>query len=317
MSSPSPWQTDTHTGHILINNHRMYLSASGPPRIPTTNPTTPPLPPAIILESGLGSSSSEWTVLQRLLSHFARVYSYDRAGYGQSEPSPLPPTARNRVLELSQLLDVAEIHPPYILVGQSYGGVLIREFLRLHGKEAVVGMVIIDSGRDPSPLSDRWWELLGGRRLGEVIGLDENHRYSEEEYEDIKRDEERNEKMFWVEEGLVRESMQQLNWDMLVGESALGEGRLSVVFGNRSEDFRKVLEFGVRNGVGSWEARVGLEKRLESMERVDEEGQRAHLRLSTRSRFVRAEGKAMTHCVHYVAPELIRDEVLWVLGLAS
>ncbi|PWY80815.1 alpha/beta-hydrolase [Aspergillus sclerotioniger CBS 115572] len=313
MSTQSPSQTTTQTGYITIptTNHKLYLSTSGPPRLPLENGK---LPPAIILESGLGSSSSEWTVTQRLISHFARVYSYDRAGYGQSEVSPLPPTAQNRVLELGRLLDVAGIQPPYILVGQSYGGVLIREFLRVYGKEKVMGMVIIDSGREVNPLSKGWWELLGGYRLGSVIGLDTNHAYTEEEYEIVKRDEIQNENTFWIEESLVKESMEILNAQVPITDQALGEGRLSVVFGNRSVDFKKVLDFGIENGFGSVEARLALEKRLEGMERVDEEGQRVHLGLSSQSRFVRATGVAETHCVHYVAPELVRDEVFWVFS---
>ncbi|GKZ27736.1 hypothetical protein AbraCBS73388_005467, partial [Aspergillus brasiliensis] len=48
----------------------------------------------------------------------ARVYSYDRAGYRRSEPSPNPQyTAINRNRELATLLEVAEIEPP--LLGDS------------------------------------------------------------------------------------------------------------------------------------------------------------------------------------------------------
>lgn len=61
--------------------------------------------------------------------------------------------------------------------------------------------------------------------------------------------------------------------------------------------------------------RANLPARLETIERVDEEIQRAHLGLSSQSRFVYAQGKAVTHNVRYMAPELLRDELLWVLGL--
>lgn len=51
------------------------------------------------------------------------------------------------------------------------------------------------------------------------------------------------------------------------------------------------------------------------MGQVDERGQRAHLGLSRQSRFIYAEGKAQTHNLRYVTPEVIRAEVFWVLGL--
>ncbi|GKZ24240.1 hypothetical protein AbraIFM66951_002301 [Aspergillus brasiliensis] len=315
--SPSPWLSGTHSGHITIDGNHIFLSASGPERQTINNNNNNTLQPAVIIEGGLGSSHSEWVVVQRLIAERARVYTYDRAGYGLSDVSPREPTAQNRVYELSRVLEEAEIEPPYVLVGQSYGGVLIREFLRVHTKSKVVGMVIVDSWREPNPLPRGWFSLLGGVGFDAVLGLDVNHEFSEEEYQRVKEDEVRNEAMFSVEEGFVAKSMEEVNAGLPVGVQALGDGRLSVVFGNRSVDFRKVLEFGTANGYGTQEVRESLAKRLETMEGVDEESQRTHLSLSRQSRFVYARGKAQTHNVHYVAPELIRDEVFWVLGLTD
>ncbi|GCB19786.1 uncharacterized protein YqjL [Aspergillus awamori] len=313
MSSPSPWLSGTHSGHVSVDGIHIFLSASGPAR-QTINNT---LQPAVIIEAGLGSSHSEWVVVQRLIAERARVYTYDRAGYGLSGMSLREPTAQNRVYELSRTLEVAGIEPPYVLVGQSYGGVLIREFLRVHTKSKVAGMVIVDSWREPNPLPSGWFSLMGGVELDVVLGLDLDHAFSAEEYQRVKEDEKRNEAMFGVEEGFVARSMEMVNDGLPVGFQAMGDGRLSVVFGNRSMDFRKVLEFGVANGYGTEEVRESLAKRFETMERVDEESQRDHLGLSSQSRFVYAQGKAMTHNVHYVAPELICDEVFWVLGLTD
>ncbi|RAL02589.1 alpha/beta fold hydrolase [Aspergillus ibericus CBS 121593] len=291
----------------------MFLSGSGPERQAINGS----LQPAVIIEAGLGSCHSEWVVVQRLIAERARVYSYDRAGYGQSENSPLAPTAHNRVSELSQLLEVAGIRPPYVLVGHSYGGVLIREFLRVHTKEKVVGMVIVDSWRVPNPLPRGWFTLMGDSSFNAIVGLNANHRYSPAEYATVEEDETRNAPTFRIEEPLVLESMARVNTEMPVDFQALGDGRLSVIFGNRSADFGKILEFGIAHGCGTPEARDNLAARLEDMEQVDENGQRAHLGLSSQSRFIRAQGKAQTHNVHYVAPEMIRDEVFWVLGLTE
>ncbi|PYH87501.1 alpha/beta-hydrolase, partial [Aspergillus ellipticus CBS 707.79] len=155
-----------------------------------------------LLISGLGGTHTEWSVIQSLLSPHARVYSYDRAGYGLSTPSPLPPpTARNRISELTSLLTTANIPPPYILVGHSYGGVLIREFLRVHTSTNVVGMVLLDSWRWANPLPAGWTRLLGpGGWAGfyAVVGVEQRHRSSNPEWAEIKAGEERDGEMMMM-----------------------------------------------------------------------------------------------------------------------
>jgi pimeloyl-ACP methyl ester carboxylesterase len=59
---------------------------------------------------------------------FARAVSYDRAGLGWSEAGPLPRTAGRAAEELRRLLDAAGVPPPFILVGHSYGGLVMRIF---------------------------------------------------------------------------------------------------------------------------------------------------------------------------------------------
>lgn len=50
------------------------------------------------------------------------------------------------------------------------------------------------------------------------------------------------------------------------------------------------------------------------MSEVDERGQRGHLSLSRSSMFVYAEVVASTHNLHFVKPEVIVEEVRWVIG---
>ncbi|KAJ5116559.1 alpha/beta-hydrolase [Penicillium angulare] len=220
-------------------------------------------------------------------------------------------------MELTRLLEVANIEPPYVLVGHSYGGVLVREFLRQHGKEKVAGMAIVDSSRVRTPLPSDWPSLMGDFQYPAIVGLDENHVLSAEEYEAVKEDEHRNLPTAQVEESCMVASTEKVNCAIPEGFQALGDSRLSVIFGNESVDFQKVYNFGIANGFGTQEARNSLARRLEDMEKVDEEGQRAHLQMSSQSRFVYARGKARTHNLQYVEPEIIRDEIFWVLGLAE
>lgn len=311
---PSPSVGAFHTSHVSIGTHSLCLSAAGPERRARDDGT---LPPAVLIEAGLGSGRSEWVAVQRLVSHRARVYSYDRAGYGESEKSSAELTAENRVRELSQLLEQAQISPPYVLIGHSYGGVLVREFLRVHGKDAVAGMVIVDSARTRTPIPANAESLAGNRSYHSIVGLDDNYAVTSEEYAKIKQDEANNSSVASLEGRLMDESTSRVNRAMPVNYQALGACRLSVIFANESLDFRKLYDFAVAHGYGSKETRDALAERLQDMEQVDEAGQRAHLALSSQSRFVYAEGKARTHNLQYVAPEVIAREVFWVLGLTS
>jgi len=280
----------------------------------------------IIIETGLGSCSSEWVAAQRLISQFARIYTYDRAGDGQSKaiksdsllpPSARPPTAAKRCAELTKLLEVTNTPPPWVIIGHSYGGVLVREFLVKHGKEKVKGMVILDSSVTRTKLPENWPTLLGDHTYFEVVGLEQNRCVTDEEWQQIKKDDTENQPAAAIEESYMEDSTRAVN-QAVNGKQLLGAGPLSIIFANESVDFQKVYDYSVKNGTGTSSAREAMRKRLEDMEEIDETGQRAHLGLSSQRRFVYAEGIARTHNVHFVQPQLIVDEVRWVLsGLNS
>ena len=100
--------------------------------------------PAVILDSGIGGFSLEWTPVQRLLSRQVRVCAYDRAGYGWSDAGPSPRTTDHIVEELHILLQEAGIPPPYILVGHSFGGYNMQYFAKVYPAETA-GLVLVDS----------------------------------------------------------------------------------------------------------------------------------------------------------------------------
>jgi pimeloyl-ACP methyl ester carboxylesterase len=101
----------------------------------------------VILESGSGVPALGWLKVQPEVAKFAHVCSYDRAGYGWSEPGPEPRTSQQIAQELKALLDAAGEPGPYILVGHSFGGFNVRVFTALYPKE-LAGMVLVDASHE-------------------------------------------------------------------------------------------------------------------------------------------------------------------------
>lgn len=110
--------------------------------------------PTVLLESGLAASSLSWALVQGQVADFAQVCSYDRAGFGWSLPASQPRTVANVIAELTSLLKNAGLQGPYLLVGHSFGGLLVRAFAHQHPND-VAGMVLVD------PVSFQHWSECG------------------------------------------------------------------------------------------------------------------------------------------------------------
>jgi pimeloyl-ACP methyl ester carboxylesterase len=120
--------------------------------------------PLVVLEAGAGDFSVDWSLVQPSVARFARVCSYDRAGTGWSDLGPRPRTMRQIVWELHELLSRAGERAPYLLVGHSYGGALVRMYQRAYEAE-VVGLVLVDAQSD-DPI-----RLLPGGKVGRSSNL--------------------------------------------------------------------------------------------------------------------------------------------------
>jgi len=123
----------------------------------------------VVFESGLGHDLKIWADVANEVSQFARVVTYSRAGYGQSEKSEQPRTLEQIASELDALLLSQDIRPPYILVGHSAGGFYIRKYAELN-PENVEGLVFVDS--TPEKILIRLRDLDEERALKEeaIIG---------------------------------------------------------------------------------------------------------------------------------------------------
>src|SRR5262245_9656826 len=118
---------------VDIGGYRLHIYCTGPE---TGGPTL------ILDHGGGGFGASELTNVQLQLARFARVCSYDRAGYGWSDASPLPRTVDHETDELHTLLERAGIGGPYVLVADSLGSYTLRTFATRY-LDKVAGMVLI------------------------------------------------------------------------------------------------------------------------------------------------------------------------------
>lgn len=99
--------------------------------------------PMVLLEAGFGSGAAGWGRSQPGLSKITRVCSYDRAGYGFSDPGPLPRDGAAIARDLDQGLAAAGLEGPYILVGHSAGALYARLFAARRPGE-VQGLILLD-----------------------------------------------------------------------------------------------------------------------------------------------------------------------------
>jgi pimeloyl-ACP methyl ester carboxylesterase len=99
--------------------------------------------PTVVIESGLGESSSEWKTVQDRVAKVTRVCTYDRAGYFGSAPGPFPRTFHQINFELKVALENAHEVGPFLLAGHSFGGPVVRNFAERY-PALVAGLVLID-----------------------------------------------------------------------------------------------------------------------------------------------------------------------------
>lgn len=100
--------------------------------------------PTVIFEAGLGDGSQSWNYIQDRISQIASTFSYDRIGCGKSDKSLISRTCLDIVCNLREILTTISTKPPYILVGHSFGGLVVRLFANIY-PELVFGVVLVDA----------------------------------------------------------------------------------------------------------------------------------------------------------------------------
>jgi len=99
--------------------------------------------PFVVLEAGIAASSLSWALVAKSVAEFTTVVTYDRAGFGWSDPASHRSTALDAAKDLALLLDKAGIPGPVLLVGHSFGGLIVRIFQQTY-PERTAGLVLVD-----------------------------------------------------------------------------------------------------------------------------------------------------------------------------
>ncbi len=131
---------------VDLGGHRLHVNCTGRGT------------PTVVVENGLGDFSFDWILVQNRVSRFTRICTYDRAGYAWSDSGPKPRTFAQLNLELRDALARLGEHGPFVLVGHSFGGPVVRNFAVTYPRETA-GMVLVDSAYEGQSVG------IGGRKI--------------------------------------------------------------------------------------------------------------------------------------------------------
>lgn len=120
----------------VVGGRRLHVDAHAGPAPAADAPT-------VVMEAALGGSSLGWMFVERQVRTFAPTLTYDRGGLGWSDPGPRQQALPAAVEALAGVLQQAAPAGPLVLVGHSYGALIVRYYAALH-PERVAGLVLVD-----------------------------------------------------------------------------------------------------------------------------------------------------------------------------
>jgi pimeloyl-ACP methyl ester carboxylesterase len=147
--------------------------------------------PTVVLVSGLEAPQAYWNSVIPDLAAKTAIVTYDRAGVGESEIGDLPTHGEQSAKDLRVLLDKLGVPRPYILVGHSYGGNVIRLFASMYPDD--MGGLILEDTQHEDVLNELRKILKGKdleafeQLLADRFSAPENRR-TEADYRDITRE---------------------------------------------------------------------------------------------------------------------------------
>ncbi|KAJ4311801.1 hypothetical protein N0V84_010255 [Fusarium piperis] len=283
---------------VNLGTHKLELTIYGPPRRAHN--------PIVILIPGITSSVKEWSAVTKSLSESMSVMNYERAGYGLSEPAPDddPRTAEDIATELHALLRAAKIAPPYIVVSHSYGGIILREFVRLRTLAQFKGFVFVDAPAGEIALTDPnpFVRAVQGDIDALQLCYGDCHRLGHTGWQALLEEEARPGHKVAADREV---SQYQASGKALAAkehseneEPELERVPLVILQADYAVDLRKIYAEGVRLGNAQANA-------------VEESMQKKILSLSERTKFQQVLGFGRS--IQLAAPETVVDAVIWIL----
>jgi pimeloyl-ACP methyl ester carboxylesterase len=127
--------------------------------------------PMVLFESGIAASSLSWTRVLRDVAAFTAGCAYDRAGLGWSDPSRARRSVGAMLDDLRAVLRHAADGRPAVLVGHSFGALLVCAYASRHPDETA-GIVLLDPPSEwQAATRQQQWRLWGGIQLSRLGGL--------------------------------------------------------------------------------------------------------------------------------------------------
>jgi len=134
-------QTKQTDSMVSVGNHSLHMVTMGHGE------------DTVIIEAGYMGELADWRAFATSIATFSKVVIYSRAGYGKSTPSPTPNSLNDSVEELKMLTKISELEGPFIMVGHSYGGLIVRKFSEMY-PDHVKGLVFVE------PASENYFKTL-------------------------------------------------------------------------------------------------------------------------------------------------------------
>jgi pimeloyl-ACP methyl ester carboxylesterase len=275
--------------------------------------------PVVFFVSGVASSALNWAVVLRKLPQNLRAYTYDRSGNRNSDPSPNPPTAETVAEELDLLLKKAPITNPLILVGHSWAGVIINEYIVRAGNSQIAGVVLVDANHETAPLvldvnDPVLLDLFTGVEPYSGMGLESENVMTEEEWNLFRADEgtDKFKAIEIAEENEYQPSFETLREKGLSAKQPILDTKpVYVIAGTRSRDWQNMYNNSVARGNGTEEKRAHVLEMIRTADEKNEGLMKNFLKLSTKNTLVFAHNSG--HFVQLTEPDIVVDGVKWAL----
>ncbi len=254
---------------VNIGTHRLYIHCTGTGR------------PTIVIDTGVGESYESWASIIELLNRETRVCSYDRAGYGRSEPGPMPRDSQRTADELHLLLTNSGEDGPFLLVGHSLGALNMQVYAHIYSEE-VTGLVLLD----PPPLT--WMMGEGFPELRELFNREMLALREVADTASASSDPD------------VRSNAAYLNATASENEE---------FFGRTAEEVSAIYSFGELplTVIGATEPEPGFGEYAQTFRQFWNEESQTLADKSESGQFILAEGSS--HYIHLDAPQMVVDLV--------